>query len=343
MPNQIHTIAVYRRLHTDNICAVFLLQEFGEEKFPGIKDAKVELWDREPEDKTADELEQEGYLLVDLGEGKFDHHHHDRHDALKTDCASTLVAKYLEIDQMPALKKLLTFVKRDDLEGRGIVSKDVIDRLFGLPAIILNLVKAYPEHPDYVIDIVKRIFQAHFFEQYKRTVLMPAEFEKLKDEGKATVTKMFAGSEQLNVVLIETDSDTMAGYLRAVSDVGADVVVVRRSSGHTAIITKDRKPRVDFRGTIRRLRQEEALKKGIALHEDGLALEKTGRIDAIPEWYYDTAANTLQNGGAAAAESVPVTNLSLDEIGIILNETLPYALPSSSTKLPSDRNRGKKF
>lgn len=329
MPTPIHTIAVYRRLHTDNICAVFLLQEFGEEFFPGIKDAKVELWDREPEGKTADEMEKEGYLLVDMGEGKFDHHHHDNYDAVKTDCASTLVAKYLDIDQMPALRKLLTFVKRDDLEGRGIVSKDVIDRMFGLPALILNLVKAYPSHPDYVIDIVKRIFQAHYFEQYTRTVLMPLEFETLKNSGKAVIKKMSAGNEELNVVLIETDSNTMAGFLRAVEDVKADIVVVRRSTGHINIITKDRKPRVDFRFTVRRLREEEALKKGIELEATEHELEKTGRIEAVKEWYYDTAANTLQNGGAAAVDSVPPTSLQLEDVEKILLETLPGSLPKT--------------
>jgi PHD/YefM family antitoxin component YafN of YafNO toxin-antitoxin module len=235
---------------------------------------------------------------------------------------------------MPALKKLLTFVKRDDLEGRGIVSKDVIDRMFGLPALILNLVKAYPGHPDYVIDIVKRLFQAHYFEQYTRTVLMPMEFEELKKTGKATVKKMCAGSEDLNVVMIETDSVTMAGFLRAVEDVRADIVVVRRSTGHINVITKDRKPRVDFRATIRRIREDEALKKGIELEATEQELEKTGRLDAVKEWYYDTAANTLQNGGAAASDSVPPTSLQLDDVEKILLETLPDSLPKSTRTGP---------
>lgn len=315
----IKKIAIYRRLHTDNICAVFLLKEFGEEKFRGIKEAMVELWDKTPDGKTADELENEGIICVDMGGGKFDHHHDD-HETKKTDCASTMIARYLGVDDMPALKKILTFVKRDDLEGRGIVSKDLIDRAFGLPALILNLSKAYPDHPEYVIDIVVRIFQAHYYEQYRRTVLMPAELQELKKSGKYNEFLIAVGLEKIKVACVETDSETMAGFLRAFSETQADIVVVKKTTGHINLITKDRKPRFDLRGIIREIRIKEAEKKGINLDITESELEKPGRLAEIPEWYYDTAANTLQNGGAASSESVERTQLTLGDIKVVLQD-----------------------
>jgi len=324
MPTPIHTIAIYRRLHTDNICAVFLLQEFGENLFPGITEANVVLWDKVPDGKTADDFEKEGYLLVDMGNGKFDHHEEDH--AQKTECASTLIAKYLKIDEQPALKKLLTFVKRDDLEGRGIVSKDVIDRMFGLPALILNLAKTYPDNPEYVIDIVKRLFQAHYYEQYRRTVLMPQELEQLKTDGKITIEKFNSGGERLVVVFVESDSDTIAGFLRVYQEVSADIVVIRKTTGHTNIITKDRKPRVNFKEMIALLRTTESQKRNREVTNNKEILEKPGRLDEVPEWYYDTAANSLQNGGAAT--NIEATKLSLDEIKNIVIKALPNALPS---------------
>ena len=49
-------------------------------------------------------------------------------------------------------------------------------------------------------------------------------------------------------------------------------------------------------------------------------LEKPGRMEQVDEWYYDTAANTLQNGGAAAAGIEP-TALSLLDIEHIMSES----------------------
>lgn len=335
VPTPIHTIAIYRRLHTDNICAIFLLKEFGEEFFPGVKNANVEFWDKVPDEKNADDFEKEGYLLVDMGDGKFDHH--EEGHTQKTECASTLIAKFLKIDEQPALKKLLTFVKRDDLEGRGIVSKDIIDRMFGLPALILNLAKTYPDSPEYVVDIVIRIFQAHYYEQYRRTVLMPMELEQLKNEGKISIEDISAGNEKLRVVFVESDSDTLAGFLRAYQEVSADIVVIRRSSGHINIITKDRKPRVNFRETIALLRMNESQKKGATIKVDKETLEKPGRLDEVPEWYYDTAANSLQNGGAAM--NIEATKLDLADVKDILYKTLPNSLPTIIRTVPMHGNQ----
>lgn len=322
MPTQqIHTIVIYPRPHVDNICAIFLLREFGQERFPGIREAQIEYWNTVPSGKSADQWEGEGYLLVDLGGGKFDHHYDD-HTSVKKDCSSTLIARYLGIEDKLELKKLLTYVKRDDLEGRGIVSKDVIDRAFGLSAVVMNLNRDYPDHPDYVIDIVGRIFLAHYHEEYRRKVLLPQEWKRLQEEGKAFHFEIMAEPAPLRVVMVESDTKALIGFLRAIKDVQADVVVQRTLSGHTNIVTRQQRSRLNLLPVIAALRRAEAYKKGFDI--SGFTqeqMEKPGRLEGIEEWYFDTAANTLQNGGAAA-KGIPPTSLELAEIRSLLEKTL---------------------
>lgn len=318
-PTPIHTIVIYSRPHADTIAAIFLLRYFGNQHFPGIENATVEFWNTVKAGKTIDEWEEAGYVLVDMGGGKFDHHQED-HTA-KKDCASTLIARYLGIDTDPALKRLLQYVKRDDLEGRGIVSKDVIDRAFGLSAIIMNLNRDYPDHPEYVVDIVSRIYLAHYHEQYRRLVLMPQEWAELQATGKATRFDITAAARTLHVAMVESDSKALVGFLRAIKEVQADIVVQRRSSGHINIVTRQTSERIDLRPAIALLRAAEARKQGRTITHEQQELEKPGRLASVPEWYFDTAATTLQNGGADTTGIEP-TQLTLANIQAILTKTL---------------------
>lgn len=317
---------MYPRPHADPIVALFLLRMFGEEKFPGVQTAKLEFWNVVPEGKPPEQWEEEGYVLLDLGGGKFDHHH-SLHIKNTKICAAVLVAKYLGIDQRPELKKLLEYARRDDLEGKGIVSKDPIDRAFGFPAIIMNLNRDYPEHPEYVVDTILRIINAHYNEEYRRQVLMPQEFEDLKKNNKARGFVIKA-ARPIKVVMIESDSKTMVGYLRAVSHIQADIVVQRRSTGHTNLITRQSYPKLDLKETVAALRQAEAAAAGVAVSQTA-EWTRPGRMAEVPEWYYDTAANTIQNGGAAE-QNINPTRLTLDQIQDILGQTIPSGVQLQS-------------
>lgn len=327
----IHTVVLYPRPHPDNIVALYLLREFGEQHFPGIRQAQLQFWPSLPAGKTADAWEHEGVLLIDLGGGRFDHHHEEHTDDKQT-CATTLVARFLGIHERPELKKLLEYVRRDDLEGKGIVSKDAIDRAFGLSAIIMNLNRDYPDHPEYVIDMVTRIVAAHYHEEYRRKVLVPQEWEQLKQHGLATQFEVPTPRKPLRVVFIQSDSKALVGYLRAVGTVQADVVVQRLTTGHTNIVTRQGDVRLTLLKTVAAIRRAEAMKKGVDLsHMTEEQLEKPRRLDGVEEWYFDTAANTIQNGGAVLADMQP-TRLTLDEIHRILLETLPMSVPAEQER-----------
>lgn len=336
MSQPIHTVAMYPRPHPDNIVALWLLREFGREQFPGIDTCKLEFWNQVPPGKTADEYEAEGVMLIDIGGGKFDHHREEHHDDKQT-CATTLVARFLGLADRPELKKLLEYVRRDDLEGRGIVSKDPIDRAFGLSAIVMNLNRDYPDHPEFVIELVTRIVLAHYHEEYRRKVLMPQEWAELQQTGRAQTFTVPAGNEQLKVVMIESDSKALVGFLRAVGDVQADVVVQRLSTGHTNVVTRQTSRRLYLLPAVAAMRRAEAAKLGLTLDVTEEQWQKPRRLEGIDAWYFDTAANTIQNGGAAA-ENVPPTLLSLAEIRAVLERTLPQSLPAAAP--PRNPGRG---
>jgi hypothetical protein len=128
---------------------------------------------------------------------------------------------------------------------------------------------------------------------------------------------------------METDSKAMIGFLRAIQEVQADVVVQRTSSGHTNIVTKQTSPRLDLRPVVALLRGAEATKRKIDISrftaED---LARPGWVEGLAVWYYDTAANTIQNGGAAP-EGVSPTQLSLETIRKILERTLPTSMSAA--------------
>ena len=76
---------------------------------------------------------------------------------------------------------------------------------------------------------------------------------------------------------------------------------------------------LDLSQIIAFLRMAEAKEKGIALSVDAKDLGVAGRIDGIDEWYFDTRARTIQNGGVRPQWTNP-TRLSLVTIGEIIKQ-----------------------
>lgn len=301
-----HTIAIFPKIQADTTIAVFLLQEFGEKAFPGIHDAKIEFWTALPAGTTAAQLETEGVLPIDLGGGTFDHHHGE-HGKKKEDSAATLVAKYLGIAGDPSLKKLLAYAKRDDLEGKGTVSNDPLDRAFGFSGLITTLGRVYKEYPDYVLSLTLPIIRAHYLEEHKRHEELPAEWKGLVSSGKGREELWTTNQRKLRVAIVESDNIFLPGFLRAYHHV--DLVIQRLPSGHTNLITNQRR-RGDLRPVIRELRRAEIQAAGGDTLISSVELERPGRTPQAPEWFYDTAANTLQNGGISP-QNIPPTRLPL--------------------------------
>lgn len=331
-----HTIIAFKQLQPDTIVAIILLKKFGEAKFPGISEAKVK-YVSEPVKQSGDELEKEGIICLDMGQGRFDHHRQTR--SAERFSVSDLVARALKIADDPALEKILTYARRDDLEGKGIISTDPIDRAFGMSGLIQNLNRAYPGQPDKVLKTVAPLFLAHLKEEERRFKLYPEEYRKCWDDKKVDAFIVKQRGKQVRCILIESDVLGMAGFLRVHPKILADVVGQKLSSGHINIITKQWR-RIDLRDVVAIIRVEEMRKKKIPFDKvNWKFLLAKGRMKEVEEWYYDTAANSLQNGGMMA-EKVPPTNLDLKDIKKALKIGLDYTV--LDPRCPKDHCRLKK-
>lgn len=310
-------IAIFPKIQPDTVAAVFMLKKYGALHFPGIEDAEVVYWTATEPGKTAEAYEAEGTLLIDLAGSRFDHHRDDH--GRKTECASSLVSKHLGIERRPELRKLLAYAKRDDLEGKGTVSADPLDRAFGLSGIIMNLNRVHRGNPQSIFDFVHAIFEAHVHDEWKRTQQMPEEWKAIKASGAAIEFFADHGKKNLRCIALESGNVDLPGFLRAY--VKADVVIQRLPSGHTNVITRQVR-RVDLRDCVAAIRAKEAELLGVGIpRHDRRAMCKPGRLDGLEMWFYDTAANTIQNGGVNP-QDIPPTAMDLAAVAAAVKEGL---------------------
>jgi len=275
------------RPQAETIIGIFLLKKFGKEKYPGIENAKIEIRQQIPENETAESLEKKGILCLDIGGGKFDHHH-------QKETLSKIIAKDLKIEENPALQKLLIYGERDDRWGKGTISNDPIDKAFGLSGLITALNKNFPEDPQRVVETILPLLEAHYKEERKKIIDLPQEFEEKLKNGKAQIFNVKQGKKKLKVIFIESANQSLAGWLKAFQK--ADVVCQKTEKGYVNFTTRPLK-KVDLRYLAAYLRYLEAKIRKRQINYSPKELMKPGIIPEIPEWYYDLATNSLLNGG----------------------------------------------
>lgn len=299
------------RAQPDTLVAIFILKKFGESLFPGIKTAAVEFAQTLQPGESEESLDKQGTVLIDIGGGHFDHH------ASKTKItASELIASYLGIEDDPALAKLFLYTRRDDFYGKGTISGDPLDRAFGLSALIANLNRSLVNSPARVVDIVMPFFIAHYEEESRRTKELPQEFETKLQKGEAEIFEIRQRDKKLKAVVVYSDSGSMAGYLRSQNGGKFDIVAQWLPAGHVNVLTRPAK-RVDLRSLVALLRAEEATHAKLSIEVAAYQLAQTGRMKEIPEWYYDPATNSVQNGGLNP-QNIQPTRISKENFRKIL-------------------------
>jgi hypothetical protein len=317
MSNSYNKIIIPTRPHPDVIVGIFLLIKFGLEKYPGIKDASIDIWQALPAGETNSSLENKGVLMLDLGGGRFDHHNTGKNLA-------QLVAEDLGVSKDSSIAKLLAYAERDDKHGLGTVSNDALDKAFGLSGLVAALNKTITD-PEEIVRIVLPLLEAHVNEEKRRTQELPEEFEKKTKEGKAVVFEVKQSKKNLKVVVLESDNLSMPGWLKSAGGLKADVVCQRNSAGFTNILTKPMKM-VDLRWPAAYLRKAEAELRNRKLTCSTFDLMQDGKTPEIPEWYYDLATNSVLNGGASPRGILP-TAIPLETVIDILKEALAQEPP----------------
>lgn len=310
MASNFTTIILPTRPQPDTLVAIFILKYYGKERFPGIENAVIKVWQAWPANETEESLETQGFVLLDFGGGKFDHHNKE----IKT-TASDLVAEYLGVIDDSSLAKLLEYAKRDDFFGKGTMSTDPIDRALGLSGLINSLNRTLPNNPEKIPDYIIPLLWAHHAEEMKRTQELPQEFAKAKNDGKAIIINVKQRDKKFRVALIASDNASMPGFLRSQLGGRHDVVAQQLSSGHVNILTRPTK-RVDLRGLAAWIRVNELGIKDIS-KTNMWNLAKTGQLEQVPEWYYDPATNSILNGGLNPVEITPTKIPFKDWPGIL--------------------------
>ncbi len=291
MQNDVHfTVLIPTRPQPDTIVAIFLLTAFGEEKFPGISDARVEVRHELAPGETFDSLLKERVLALDVGGGPLDHHG-------KEECTSELVARYLNIDKDPALAPMLAYARRDDKEGKGIISKDSIDRAFGLSGLVGSLNKTYTNEPQKIVDAVLPLLRAQYNASREHHVELPQEVERKKASGHYEHAEVRQGNRMLTVAFVVSDKPSMPSYLRSTAGGRFDVIVQKsEETDHYCVLSRQER-KVDLSKVAALIRLREGELRGLDVGSDADTLGAKGRFDAIPMWYVDPATNSILNGG----------------------------------------------
>ena len=318
----IKKIIIPGRIQTDTAIAIFLLRTFGSEKFLNINDAEIEI----NSNLEGINKEDESILLLDIGDGEFDHHNKQGKIT-----ASSLVAENLGVAGNPSIAKLLALAERCDVYGKGIISEDAIDKAFGIPGIIVSLNRKYENNPNKVIQDILPVLDAHYKDEKHRAEDLPNILEDKKQKGEFYSFEVVQRNKKIKVAVLVSDDSVMPGFLRSSAGGANDVVAQWMTSGHINIITKQVK-RIDLRSLVALIRKSEAILKNENIN-DMEYLSSGGRIKEIAEWYYDTATNSLQNGGINPRLVSP-TKITKDAMKNILQMGLSESLwkPSSNNK-----------
>jgi len=307
------------RPQADTLVAIYILRKFGNSFFKNIDKAEIEIAPTLPAGKDVQTLEDEGVLAIDIGGGKFDHH--GREPKIT---ASELIADYLGMRNNPALSKLIEYARRDDIHGQGTISNDPLDRAFGLSGLIVALNKDKSVKPEKISEMISPLLDAHYKEELRRTEELPREFEQKTKEGRVEIFQVKQRDKKLKVVIVDSDNPSLPGFLRSQIGGRFDVVAQKHSSGHINILTRPTK-RVDLRSLIGLIRKSEAMVKGVDLAVSMNELSRSGRLEAVPEWYYDPATNSIQNGGINPKDILS-TKISKEQLKKIIELGLSESL-----------------
>ncbi len=311
MAQPVSAIVLPTRPQPDTVVAIFILKAFGRERFPGIESAPVSVRATLGEGETFETLLDQGTFVIDLGGGAVDHHG-------KELCTTELMAQYLGVEKDPALKRLLEYARRDDKEGKGIISTDPIDRALGLSGLIASLNKLHTNDPERVVSAVLPLLEAHYAAAHQHHVELPAEIERKKKEGAYEERGVTQRTKKILMAAVISDKPSMPTYLRSAQGPHADVVLQKlEGSNHFCILSRQER-KIDLSKVAALIRMREAELSGLALPDDEKYLEQTGRIKEIENWYFDPMTNSILNGGAHS-QKVPESKIAWEELKQIVH------------------------
>ncbi|HZS43266.1 MAG TPA: hypothetical protein VFA52_03575 [Candidatus Paceibacterota bacterium] len=293
----ISTVQIPTRPQPDTIIALFLLNEYASSIFQGIDSAEIKCNPIFPKDETFESLLQKGILTIDFEQSIFDHHNKD------FSTASESVAEWCNIRKNKEIQKLLEFAKRSE-EGKGTISSDAIDKMFGLDGLIMALNRVHFADPKEVFRIVEPILAGHLRDITEKLINTPVVWAELLTNGKGKIIKCHTNIGNSKIAFAESDSQNLPGFLRSYQGERCDLFVQKLSSGHINILSKANN-NLDLSKLAGIIRQAEALIQKRPINSADL--RQAGRLPEIPEWYYDKITNSILNGGRNVGDVKPTS------------------------------------
>lgn len=306
---KIRGIYTHERPHLDEIVAIWLLRNFGENAFPGVSEDLISGpsaicyltgGGQLPDGKTSAQYEEEGILLIGTGGGRFDEHPAGGDGRKKEHCAATLVAEALGLSDEPSFEKILQMTVNNDLKG----STDP----FGIGYIVKVMLEQDPEHPARAIQWVFDALDAKYEEQRRLHHETSVEFHNVADVHR--IPGPFG--REITVAIIPSDNPQMSRFARSKHGGEAAIVIQKRSSGNVAIMN-NQKFGIKMTELVRMIRIAEQRCKKITAQLDWRALEGEGRVEGAEEWWFQEKTGAILNGSQTASD-VPPTQLTLKEI-----------------------------
>ncbi len=287
---RIKKILTHEGIHFDEALALFILTNFPSEKYPGAAGAKVEfLSNGGMLDKTAEEYRKEGILLVGIGGGELDEHATANREGLANECAATLVAKAVGVENDPALKTLLEYAERID--------RSPTCQPFEFPTFMKEF-SAVTNDSAKLWKLTRPFIEAKWY--------MQNEFHQChKDVTDECFAEFGArGGKQLLMVAVKTDNPQMNKYLRAKYP-NCAVVVQQNSKGNIQILTNNKYHQfLNLEQMVKVIRSGEMFHRGIPIPQDK-DLSCDGRVIGADCWWYQKEAGNLFNGSLTARDVQP--------------------------------------
>jgi hypothetical protein len=292
---EIRKIIIPNKPHLDPIAAIYLLLEYGKEKFPGIENAEIIFWEfsHDPNDEEIEKIGSEGGMFIDIGGGMFDHH--GKNGGKET--STSLVAEHLGISGNPELNALLSYIQEDDLEG--------LHNRYGELAYMVKCMHKQQTDLSRVMDFTMQAIRYFQATQMEWHYVVKGEFEE-----KCEVIDIKRNKNKAKIGIIESDNVQVANYGLAAANMS--MIIQKRSTGHIMILT-NKHHRIDLREIVAAIRMRELELMGQAREIDPKKLQFEGKSMQIPFWFYHRSLNAFMNGSDALSKA-PATKVPLAEI-----------------------------
>lgn len=310
MTNPIHTIMTHPNPHWDELVAIWLCLRFGEEKYPGISQAKIVFAGSGGEKFrgcSSDTLKRRNVLALGVCGGSLDEHPTYEKEKKESECAATLIAKDLGIEKNPVLEKILHHALITDTKptnpfdissvAKTITIQNPQEPLKALQWAIVALDSLYEQQRNFLLDAAKE------FEE-------KAEIEEIRSP-KGKILKM---------AVVRSSNPQVNKFARSKYGGRMAIIIQVQPSGNVQIFTDQRQiPNINQIAAKIRIAEQQI--KGEPITTNGSELTREGKVRGAEEWYYLPQGGMLLNGSLSNPK-VPPTKLPIEKITDIVKTAL---------------------